>query len=131
MSPDLILLVWAAALTLAQAIIAAFGALPPALQAEIVSAQVALVGERRRCCPSAGTSWPVRATTPLRFARCSAMCRYASDACLCVLVRDRLRCRASAYWISVMMGSHQSWPTSRPGMPRGRRSARLRSCCPS
>ena len=39
--------------------------LTAAIQAEIVPAQVAVVGERRRCCVRlAGAGWPARATTP-------------------------------------------------------------------
>jgi len=62
-----------------------------ALQAEIVPAQVAAVGERRRCCPSCGRRLASKATTPLPSALCSAMCRCAPDAYLSVPVRTRLK----------------------------------------
>ncbi len=58
--------------------------LAAALQAQIVPAQVAVLGERRRACVAC---WPARAIMGQGFARCSATCRSGSAACSSAPVR--------------------------------------------
>jgi hypothetical protein len=55
--------------------------LTAALQAEIVTAQVATAGERPRPCAACGQMLAARAITGRRSARCSAMCRSGSGGC--------------------------------------------------
>jgi hypothetical protein len=57
--------------------------LTAALQAEIVPAQLIAVGEQRRCCSSCGRRLASKGRYPV--------CRCASDDCLSVPVRGRLR----------------------------------------
>ncbi len=58
-----------------------------AFQAQIVAAQVAVVGERRRSCVAC---WPARASMGRGFAPCSATCRSGSAGCSSALVRAQL-----------------------------------------
>ena len=97
-----------------------------ALQAEIVPAQVAVVGERRRHCSSCGHKLASKGHYPVTFRSLFGDVPVRVRRLLACSCQARVRRRASACWISAMMRSHQSWPTSRRGMRRWRRSARLR-----
>jgi hypothetical protein len=65
--------------------------LTAALQAEIVPAQVARCASSVAVVRLAGAGWRARATIPLPSVLCSVMYRCASDACLSIPVRKRLR----------------------------------------
>jgi hypothetical protein len=65
--------------------------LTEALQAEIVPAQVAAMGEQRRCCSSCGRRLASKGHYPVTFRSLFGVCRCGSDGCWSVLVRDRLR----------------------------------------
>src|SRR5436190_22320389 len=91
--------------------------LTAALQAQIVPAQVAVMGERRCWC---GVCERVLASkghylatfrSLRRSAPCSATCRSGSDGCSSAPVKVRVRRRASPPWTSARARSHQSWPT--------------------
>jgi hypothetical protein len=85
--------------------------LTAALQAEMVPAQVAVVGERVAGARPVGVRWPARAITPRRSAPCSATCRCGSDGCSSAPARARARRRASPPSTSARVRSPRNWPT--------------------
>ena len=84
--------------------------LTAALQAKMVSAQLAAVGERRRGCAGlVGEGWPAKAITVRRSAPCSATCRSGSDGCSSAPATVRANRRASRLSISARV-LHRNWP---------------------
>ena len=74
--------------------------LTAAVQAQMVPAQVAMVGERRRLCVTCGRAL-ARVITPPRSAPCSVTCQSGFGAFLPVPVRCREWQRASLSWTSM------------------------------
>ena len=104
--------------------------LTAALQAEIVPAQMAAVGEQRRCCSSCGRRLASKGHYPVTFRS------LFGD--VPVRVRRLLVCpcqeAAEVMSFGVLDLGRDAvapeLPMSRPDMRRWRRAARLRSCCP-
>ena len=105
--------------------------LTAALQAAIVTAQVATVGERRRRCAACGQLLASKGHYRASFR--------SLFGAVPVRVRRLLVCpchgpgepRSFAALDLGGVPSRPSWPTSRPGMRRWRRSAGSRRSCPS
>ena len=84
--------------------------LTAALQAEMVSAQVAAVGERSSLVRACGrVRWPAKATTVRRSAPCSATCRSGSGGCSSAPATARASRRASLPSISARV-LPRNWP---------------------
>ena len=106
--------------------------LTASLQAEIVTAQVTAVGERRRWCAACGQPLSGKGITGRPSARCSArLCRSRSGGGWPAPARARASRRASPPSTSAAARSRPSSPTSPPGMLRWRPSARSPRSWPS
>ena len=105
--------------------------LTAALQAQIVPAQVTVLGECRRSCVACGGALASKGHCRVRFRSLFGDVPLRVRRLLLCPCQGGARQRAPPPWASVGTQWPLNWPTSRPAMRRWRPSAGSPPCCPS
>ncbi len=101
------------------------------IQAEIVRAQVAAMGEQLRCCGHCGATSRAKVTTPLRSVRSSVPFGSGSADCAHAIAELSCSSRGAFQRSRAPEASRPSWRMSRRSFQHLLRSLGWRSCCPS